>query len=498
MTRTPRRRIAALVAAAAALALPAAAQAQAPPPTVADPNLEVTTVATGLAQPTGLAFIGPNDMLVNQKANGQVRRILNGELLADPVLDLAVNSQSERGLLGITTHPNFFVNGWVYLFWTESTTGADTNVNGNVALLGNRVDRFVWDGSTLTFDRPITRFRAAQPAVAAAPPLPAQGAAGNHNGGVVRFGPDGKLYVIVGDTGRRGWMQNLRCGPFGLETIYTCPPDTPVPDDAFGGPEPDDAHFTGVIVRLNDDGTTPADNPFFGAGAAIGGEVGANIQRIYAYGVRNSYGLNFDPVSGDLWQSENGDDTFSELNRVEPGMNSGWPQIMGPLDRLAEYKAIETTPPFVGLQQNRWPPANIADTPEEALGRLVTFPGSHFSDPEFSWKFEVAPAGLGFVSGRALGPQYDGDLFSGGARNFLEGGHIFRFDLTGNRRKVGVDDPRIEDRVADNLAKFEITESESLLFGTDFGLTTDILQGPDGALYVLSNTRSALYKISRR
>ncbi|HSJ94090.1 MAG TPA: PQQ-dependent sugar dehydrogenase, partial [Gaiellaceae bacterium] len=120
MTRTPRRRIAALVATAAALALPAAAQAQAPPPTVADPNLEVTTVATGLAQPTGLAFIGPNDMLVNQKANGQVRRILNGALLADPVLDLAVNSQSERGLLGIATHPNFFVNGWVYLFWTES------------------------------------------------------------------------------------------------------------------------------------------------------------------------------------------------------------------------------------------------------------------------------------------------------------------------------------------------------------------------------------------
>jgi glucose/arabinose dehydrogenase len=126
------------------------------------------------------------------------------------------------------------------------------------------------------------------------------------------------------------------------------------------------------------------------------------------------------------------------------------------------------------------------------------FPVAHFSDPEFAWKFEVAPAGLGFVQGRALGPQYNGDLFSGGARNFLEGGHIFHFNVTGNRRKVGVDDPRIEDRVADNLAKFEVTESESLLWGTDFGLTTDILQGPDGALYVLSNTRSSLYKVSRR
>ena len=136
-----------------------------------------------------------------------------------------------------------------------------------------------------------------------------QEARGTHDGGVVRFGPDGKVYAIVGDTGRRGQMQNLEFGPFGPG----------IPDDQFGGPAPDDAHFTGVIVRLNDEGTTPTDNPFYDAGAAIGGQAGANIQKIYAYGIRNSYGLNFDPISGDLWENENGDDTFSELNRVEPG-----------------------------------------------------------------------------------------------------------------------------------------------------------------------------------
>jgi len=87
-------------------------------------------------------------------------------------------------------------------------------------------------------------------------------------------------------------------------------------------------------------------------------------------------------------------------------------------------------------------------------------PGSNYSDPEFSWKFEVDPAALGFVDGRALGPQFDGDLFLGGARDFLEGGHLFHFNLTGSREKIGVDDPRLEDRVADNLDKFDITESE--------------------------------------
>jgi glucose/arabinose dehydrogenase len=472
----PGRRL--LMLAILALTMPAQGWAQATP-TVVDPNLAVRTVAAGLSQPTGLAFIGANDMLVNEKATGRVMRVRNG-VVEGPVLDLAVNSASERGLLGIALHRNFMVNGFVYLFWSESNTGADSNSLAAVDLLANRVDRFVWDGSTLTFDRNLIRFRAFQ--ADAGQPL-----RGNHDSGVVRFGPDGKVYVIVGDTGRRGQMQNLEFGPFGPG----------IPDDQFGGPEPDDAHFTGVIVRLNDDGTTPTDNPFYDVGAEIGGPAGANIQKIYAYGIRNSYGMNFDPLSGDLWENENGDDTFSELNRVEPGWNSGWVQIMGPSSRVPQFKEIETSAQFFGLQQIRWPPTNIADTEAEALSRLFMLPGAHFSDPEFSWKFEVAPAGLGFVTGRTLGPQYHGDLFMGGARDFLFSGHIFRMEISGNRRTVGVDDPRIEDRVADNLGKFEATESESLVWGQNFGLTTDILQGPNGNLFVLSNTHGALYEVFR-
>ena len=486
MTRTLRFLALAIGAALATALVPARVQAA---PSVVDPNLAVRTAASGLDQPISMAFIGQNDMLVLEKATGKVQRVVNGAVQST-VLDLPVNSASERGLLGIALHPQFFIGGRVYLFWTESSTGADSAELADVPLLGNRVDRYVWNGSTLTFERNIIKLRAFQ--ADEGQPL-----RGNHDGGVLRFGPDGKLYIVMGDNGRRGQLQNLVDGPFGPG----------IPDDQFGGPEPDNAHLTGVILRLNDDGTAPSSNPFFGAGEALGGEVGANVQKIFAYGLRNSFGMAFDPVSGDLWEQENGDDSFTELNRAEPGFNSGWVQIMGPPERLAQFKTIETTvtpvPPdpfaatYFGLQQIRWPPTLIADTPAEALSRLFMLPGAHYSAPEFSWKFEVAPAGIGFLESRALGPQYQNDLFIGAARVFLEGGHLFRFNLTGSRRKIAVDDPRLEDRVADNVHKWEITESESVLFGRNFGIGTDVQTGPNGNLFVVSLSDGVVYEVFR-
>src|SRR2546422_7251543 len=129
------------------------------------------------------------------------------------------------------------------------------------------------------------------------------------------------------------------------------------------------------------------------------------------------------------------------MNQVEPGSNLGWVQIMGPLSRIDQFKGIETSPAFFGLQQVRWPPTNIADTPAEALSRLFVLPRAHYSDPEFSWKFAVAPAGIGFLSSRALGSRYEDDLFVGASRTNLEGGYIFLFHLTGNPPQIAVDDP---------------------------------------------------------
>jgi glucose/arabinose dehydrogenase len=494
-------------------------RAQAADPSMLHPNLALRAVVSGLITPISMAFLGPGDFFLLEKNTGQVKRVVNGVVNSN-VLDLAVNSASERGLLGIALHPDFPTDPGVYLFWTCQGTpppsdnpffpvenecpdtpqlGSDTDDVLAVPLLANRVDRFIWDGSTLTFDRNLIKLLAFQNDGAPVPPGQGdetQPPRGNHDGGVIAFGPDRKLYIMFGDAGRRSQLQNLPSGPTetGLGPV--------VPDDQLGGPQPDNAHFTGVILRLNPDGSTPTDNPFFSAGAVIGGEVGRNIQKVFAYGVRNSFGMAFDPLSGKLWDQENGEDAYDEINLIEPGMNSGWIQIIGPASRVEEYKLIETTAlhheDFPNLQQFRWPPDRIADTRREALSRLFVLPGSHYSDPEFSWKHVLAPAAIGFLNSRELGPQFFGDLFVGFSVPEPLGGPLFRFNLTGNRRKIGVDDPRLEDRVADNTDFHDMTESESLLIGRDFGVITDIKTGPNGNLFVISLDKGAVFEIFRR
>jgi len=481
------------VLAAVLAVLPAPARAQA---ALLDQGLVVTPVVAGLTQPIAMAFIGPEDILVTEKASGQVKRVTAGSVSA-VVLDLAVNSSSERGLLGIALHPAFPAQPYVYLYNTESTTGADSTVTAEVPLLGNRVDRFVWNGSSLSFDRNIVRLRSFQNDHnnVADPTLPVL--RGNHNGGVLRFGPDAKLYIIIGDNGRRGWLQNNLMGP--------------VPDDDFGGPAPDDAHLTGVILRLNDDGSTPSDNPFYSAGAQIGqriggtlGEaVGQNLQRLFGYGVRNSFGMGFDPKTGGLWTTENGGRAFDEINRVERGFNGGWIQVMGPLHRIDDYKTIEVAAGIgangpVGLQQLRWPATNIADSHQQARQAAFDLSGSRLRDPEFSWKHVVPPAALGFVDGPALGTQYDGDLIVGSAvARPANPGHLYRFRLNEDRTRFVFTDSRLRDRVADNTAIDDQTEGEEILFGTGFGIVTDIQTGPDGSLYLVSPSDSSIRKITR-
>jgi glucose/arabinose dehydrogenase len=499
-----RRRIGSAIAAAAfgaaisALPLPALADV----PAMLDPNLQVTPLLeTGISQPIGIVFLGSvNDYLVLEKASGQIKRVIGGVLQSAPVLDLGVNSNSERGLLSMALHPNFPGTPYAYIRWTESSTGADSTAVADVPLLGNRLDRFLWNGVSFVLDRNLVMLRARQTDNVAVPGHPGSSNGGenaNHNGGVVRFGPDGKLYLFMGDQGRRGWMQNLANGPF------LTPPQV---DDTFGGPAPDDAHFSGVILRLNEDGSTPADNPFFTAGAAMGGAVGANIQKVYSYGHRNGFGMAFDPLSGALWETENADDAYAELNRVVPGMNGGWIQFAGPSSRVADWKLIETTQFGSALQQVRYPPTRAAYGAAAALSRLFMLPGAVYKDPEFSWRYEIGPSGATFVLGSALGAEYEGTLWIGSARSFDQvggnGGSLYRLRLTADRLNVDVSaDTRLADRVADNLfraQKFDGTESETLRIGTGFGTTTDIVQGPDGGLYVVSLTQNAIYRITRR
>ena len=495
------RRLAAATVFSVAIAMPFAVRADSVPTTMLDPNLQVTPILiNGISQPIGIVFLGSvNDYLVLEKASGQIKRVVGGVLQGPPVLDLAVNSNSERGLLSMVLHPNFPATPFAYVRWTESSTGVDSNVVTEVPLLGNRIDRFIWDGVSFTQDINLIRLRSRQSDNVAVPGHPGTNntaEAGNHNGGVLRFGPDGKLYVFMGDQGRRGWLQNLPNGPFLT---------APQVDDMFGGPAPDNAHLTGVILRLNEDGTTPVDNPFFAAGAAIGGEAGANIQKVFSYGHRNGFGMAFDPVSGALWETENADDAYSELNRVIAGMNGGWIQFAGPASRVSDWKFIESTQFGSNLQQVRYPPTRAAYGTTAALARLFMLPGATYKDPELSWRYESGPAGTTFVRGTTLGPEYDGTLWIGSSRGFSQvggnGGSLYRIKLTADRLTVDVSaDPRLADHVADNLfraQKFDGTESETLQIGRGFGTTPSIEQGPDGNLYVVSVTDNAIYRISR-
>jgi glucose/arabinose dehydrogenase len=376
-------------------------------PRVADPNLQVQEVVAGLNAPTTMAFIGPDDILVLQKNDGRVRRIVAGVLQAGEVLDVKVDSASERGLLGIAVHPNFPSSSFIYLYFTESSTGDDNS--GSPA--GNRVYRYTWDGvnnlltsPTLILELPVT-------------PGP------NHDGGVLTFGPDGKLYVVIGDLNRNGQLQN----------------------NSVGAPPND----TSVILRLNDDGTTPEDNPFF----ALGGKVA----RYYAYGIRNSFGMTFDPETEELWITENGPNFYDEINLVEPGFNSGWNNLMGPDNRVGQ---------------------DVND--------LFSLAGSHYADPKFSWLSPVGVTGIAFLDSTELGAEYQGDAFVGDVNN----GNLYRFSLNGARDGFVFNGPGLGDKVADSKSQLE-----ELIFGTGFNGITDLKVGPDGLLYVVSIGDGKIYVV---
>ena len=372
-----------------------------------DPTLRLSEVASGLSQPTAMAFIGAGDILVLQKNDGRVRRVINGTVQSAAVLDLTVENDSERGLLGIAVHPNFNSNKFVYLYFTHSGTTCGSTPADPPA---NRVCRYFWEGSALVGPTPIIDL----------PGTPGP----NHNGGTMTFGPDGKLYIVIGDLNRNGQLQNFSKGP--------------APDDS------------GVILRLNDDGTFPTDNPFF--------LLGDNFRKYYAYGVRNSFGLAFDPLTDQLWDTENGPGDFDEINLVQPGFNSGWERIMGPVIRDGQ-----------------------------GTGDLVPFTGSAYGDPKFSWLATVGPTALVFMDSPRLGLGYQDDLFVGDINN----GRLYRFRVNALRNGFVFTAPGLSDLVADDG-----TELQELILGTGFGGITDLKVGPDGRLYILSFGLGKIFVVS--
>ncbi len=367
---------------------------------VVDPNLRVQTWMRGLDRPTGLAYLGDSgDAFVTEKDTGRVK-LLRNRAVHSTVLDLPVANASEQGLLSVALSPNFAADNYVYLYYTAST------VDGGFAY-DNRVDRYLWNGTSLTLDRHIVRM--------SADPGP------NHNGGKITFGPDNKLYVLSGDVNRNGLTQNYESSP--------------------------ELTRTGVIMRLQPSGKPVPNNPYYNPASPR-----SPINVIYAHGIRNGFGLDFDPISGLLWDSENGGTDYDEINLVHRGFNSGWEDLMGPASRNGG-----TTGPLASLG-----------------------PASQYFDPKLSWLNPVAPTEVHFLRNSHLGAEYKSDLFVG----TLRGGALLHFDLSFNRKNLILDGP-LADQVADNTVGNRFGEQGEVLFGSGFGTVTDIVTGP-GGMYVLS------------
>lgn len=382
------------------------------------PNLKVELVAQGLRSPTSMAFLGPNDILVLEKDTGTVQRITNGKMLPQPLLQVPVSATNERGMLGIAIAKHNNGPTYVFLYYTVSD-------GGGAQSLANILYRYELVNNNQQLGNPKLLLNL--------PALPGT----NHNGGKVVIGPDNNVYTVIGD---------LKTHRTQAENIVNGPP----------------ADSTGGILRVTQDGQPVPDPPL--------GQTTAPLNLYYAYGIRNSFGIGFDPVTNKLWDTENGPKYGDEINLVEPGFNSGWAQIMG---IWAPEGAIgkETAGPVISN-----PSSNLVD-----------FAGKgKYKPPEFIWLKPVAPTALKFFNSVKLGKQYQNDMFVGDYKN----GNLYHFKL--DQARTGL---VLNGTLANKISNTP-QDSQPLIFASGFdGGITDLQVGPDdGYLYVLTFAGS-IYRI---
>ncbi len=453
---------------------------------VSDPNLAVESFTEGLNSPTSMAFIDSNTILVLEK-NGQVKLVSNGQLQPEPVLEVPVKTESERGLLGIAVLneksistvldritskvpvsilsaslidrvennlnlyfqdkinsedllsnldeiiPTSAINGAgiatllndiglgklkntnVFLYYTESVSEEEGD-NGDIR---NRVYKYGWNDQTKTLENPSL--------IVDLPALPGP----NHDGGKLMIGPDNLLYGVIGDLNRDGQLQNFEDGP---------PPDD-----------------TGIIFRVNPDDGSPPTTTTSGSDNPFSSDPDNPLSKYYAYGIRNSFGLASDPVTGNVWMTENGPASNDEINLANPGFNSGWQTIFGPMSASG-------------------------NTEED----LVMFEGAHYADPLLTWLDPVAVTDIEFLKSSSLGASYTNNVFVGDHNN----GNLYYFELNPDRTALLVLES-VPDLVVDNEE-----EQSSIIFGEGFGSITDLVTGPgDGYLYILSYADGTIYRV---
>lgn len=396
-------------------------------PTITDPNLRVELITAGLNFPTGMVFLDNEKIMIIEKNSGKVKLVINGSLVNEPIIDLNVANMSERGLLGIaSSEKNISDVNYkgkkqysVFLFFTET----DKKDGGDI--LGNRVYKYELIDDELINPKLLLDL----------PFLPGP----SHNGGVIQIGKDNNLYIVVGDLNRR----NNPSGNTLAENLNS----TRNPDGRGG------------ILFVDQNGEP--------VGEGILGNT-SPINKYFGYGIRNSFGIGFDPVTGNLWETENGSHFGDEINLIVPGFNGGWRQVLGLselYDKFKEKKFDNQT--------------------------LVTFNGNgKYKDPIFMWNDTIAPTAINFIESDKLGLEYQNDMVVGSVKQ----GRIFHFDLNENRT-----DLILNTELADRIANHDM-ELQNVTFGRGFGIITDIETNPfDGYLYVLSADKNdgSIYRIMK-
>jgi len=386
-------------------------------PVVKDKNLGVEMVATGISFPASMSFLDYDDILVTEKNTGLVKRVLNGTVLEKPVLSVDVEGYWEGGLLGLAVdnnkHSSHSNPVFVYLYYSEALREGNDGNNNNynnktnrTQVVGNVLYRYEYNDGNLVNPRLLLKI-----------PYP-QNFSFIHNGGVILVGPDRNIYLVVGDLGHpvtKAQNVNSKLSTNGTSAIY----------------------------RLTKDGSAAKGNPF-----------GDEMPKYYAYGLRNSFGIDFDPVTGNLWDTENGPWYADEINIVEPGFNSGWKKVQG----LSYLYALYT--------KNQFDPDS-----------LVNFDGQgKYSEPEFVSNETLAITAISFLDSNKLGKNYENDVFVGDFNN----GNIYHFDL--NTERTGL---LLDGRLADKIANTR-DDLQDVIFAHGFGAILDIEVGPDGYLYILS------------
>ena len=369
-----------------------------------DNDFVIEEYASGLHQPTAMEFLG-DDIIVLEKNSGKVLLIEDGVINDKPLFDFNVNSYWESGLLGVTVNDND-----VYFYLTEAEEDGGERI-------GNNIYRFYWDGENLTNKEFVNSLGLKS---------------FWHNGGTMTTGLDGQVYAVIGDQGAgqgdstdiRTLAQNTNEGEF---------------------------NDTGVIIKVGLDKEIikpkNSENP---------------SDHYYAIGIRNSFGLSIDPVTGNLWDTENGPEYFDEINLVPENFNSGWAVTMGPAS-------------------------------EDERAKVLNFNKYTYEDPKFTWEKTVSPTGLVFVDSESF-DKYRNELLVATCV-----GEIYKFKLNDNRDNFIFDSTHLQDLVA-NMVQTEsgenIVESlDEIEFGNGFGCVTDIKFGPDGNLYVVSLSDNIIYRI---